>query len=291
MDKRQKLIKQTTARLQQIKTIGDLKAAEEEIYSITERLFQSSIATFSTFVEKMDHIPEEELHKKALMFQDENFLLPPELMAEMERMDNIRGDKAFIEAFSAELEKRIDPYIDQFGPLSEKLMNKLMSGSMGDAFSEMFEGLEDEAGEMSKAMEEAAADILGNLDNEVEKDFVFDYDNPATPRMMYELYAARNWEDMDIEVLIEDIEEQLQTDIVELEGLSDETYSGPTEDDLDSIDEMRTRMEVFESELDKELARLGDLPGNAEAAAALKKEILSKVSQKVKEIKYYLAKL
>lgn len=288
MDKRQELIAQTATRLAEVKTIGELKTSVEEVYTLMETLFQSSIDVFRKFVENMDGIPDEELQKKAMMFQDESFLLPPEIMEEMERMDNMQGDPEFIDAFSVEMEKRIDPYIDQFGPLAEKLMDKLMSGSMGDLMNEMKEGMDDLVGGMADAM----GDAMGGMgEEEREPEFVFDYDNVATPRMMYELYSSRTWEDLDTELLIDEMEEQLQNDVWELEGLTDEHFGGPKDAALESIAEIRTRIEVYDSELDKELTRLGGKSDKADEAAALKKEIMSKVSLKVKEIRHYLSKV
>lgn len=292
MDKRNELIVQTTDRLKRVQNMDDLKASEVEIAALTEKLFQSSIDEFRSFTEKMEDMPEEDLHAKAAVFQEESFLLPPAVMNEFERIDGLPGDQEFLDGFNNDLEKRIEPFFDQYGRLAEKLMEKLMSGSLGRMMQGMAVDMENAVEGMTDTIGSTIGGMMQDLgDEEVADEFVFDYNNPATPRMMYELYAAPSWEEMDKDVLIEDMEEQLQNDIWELEALTDEGFSGPTEEDLERIEEMRTRMDVFESELDKELDRLGSKSGHPELAAALKVEIMKKISSKVIEIRHYLAKL
>ncbi len=292
MDKRQELITQTAARLAEIKTFDQMKSSMEEIYALMGGIFQSFVDVFRNFVENMDGVSDEELQAKALLFQDESFLMPPEVMAQMERLDNLVSDPAFLDAYTEELEKRFEGSMEQIDPLTEKLMDKLMSGSMGQAFNGMVEGVEDAMGGMAEAMGDLAGGMAGNMeDEEPQPEFVFDFNNIATPRMMYELYSSSTWEDFDQEHLVDEMEQQLQNDVWELEGITDANYGGPKDAALESITEIRTRIEVYESELDKELTRLGNISDKVDEAAALKKEIVSKVSMKVREIKHYLAKL
>ncbi|MFC2129192.1 hypothetical protein ACFLQX_00260 [Bacteroidota bacterium] len=284
MSNREEIISQAVARFKEIQTLDAIKASKDDIAITMARVLESGVVELRTFLENIDTLSKDEQKIQGAKFQEESFMFPPEFMAEMERLDGIPGGNEYLEEFADEMDKVIDPYIDEYSKLGEKLMNVI--------FGEFVEGMEDLMGGMADAVGGMAEGMMGDLMEEpAEPEFVFDYDNPNTPRMMYELYAAREWDDLDKDLLIDDMEEQLQNDIWELETLTDEAYGAPKGDDLERISDMRARMDVLNSEMDKEFARLGAKSDKAEEAESLKKEILSKLSLKVKEIKYYLAKL
>lgn len=281
MQKRDELISQVVAKLQSIKTLEDLKASEELLISSMESVFESSVLMFNDFLENLDSIPDEEKEPKILMFQDEDFFLPPDILNEMERLDGFSEGGDYVDDFSIELEKRMEPYMEQYSACAEKLMKKLFGGLI-DGVGDALEGMAGEMGDLASGMADGMQEVL-----EEEKPFVFDYENTNTPRMLYELYAARKLDEVDKDSLIEDLEEQLQEDIWELERITDPNFAHTKEDDR--IEDMRKRLKMLEPEMEKECTRLGLKSEAVEAAAVLKLELLAKLAPMLKEIKHYLS--
>ena len=127
---------------------------------------------------------------------------------------------------------------------------------------------------------------------ETEEEFVFDYNNPDTPQMLYHLYAARSLEELEEnkDSLIETLEEQMQSDIWDLEVLTDRDFMEPQEEDIEKIEKILHRMKRFKPEIEKEFTRLAELPNAAEKAGEIQKEIMGRLNPKVREIKRHLAK-
>ena len=158
MKGRDELIAQVVAELRKVKTIDDLKASEELVIKSMESVFESSVLMFNDFLENIDTIPDEEKEPKILMFQDENFFLPPDIMAEMERLDNFPGEREYMDAISIEMEKRMDPYIEQYSDCAERLMKKLFGG--------VVDGVED----AMEGMADAMGDVLGDVSDAIQEE-------------------------------------------------------------------------------------------------------------------------
>lgn len=206
-----------------------------------------------------------------MKFQDESYLLDPKIMEEMERLNDLPGTEEFGDEFEAEMEKRLGPYLEQFTEEMGKNMDAFMSG--------MVEG-------MAEAMK-PAEEI-----EETEEEFIFDYNNPDTPQMLYDLYSSRTLEELEEnkDNLIETLEEQMQSDIWDLEVLTDREFMEPQEVDIEKIEKILHRMRRFKPEMEKEFARIAALPGAAEKAGEIQKEIMDRLKPKVAEIKRHLAK-
>ena len=270
MEEREEFIVQSVSYLQTLKTAEEYKAAKEEILSIMEKMFTFGLELLKDFLENMFSMTPEEREEKSQMFQDDSILLEPRIGAEMERLDSLPGADELQDEFEKEFEVRFAPVMEQYAEMGAKMMESLMGGFV-DGLAEAF-----------KPEEEA---------EEKEEEFVFDYDNPDTPRMLYDLYAARSLEELEEnkDNLIAEMEEQMQDDIWNLELLTDEGYT-PMEEDIKKIETILHRMKQYVREMEKEFTRISALPDAAERAGEIKKEIMDQLNPKHREIKRYLAK-
>ncbi len=270
MEEREEFIVQSVSYLQTLKTAEEYKAAKEEIMSIMEKMFKFGLELLKDFLDNMFSLTPEEREEKSQMFQDDSFLLEPRIGAEMERLDSLPGAEDFQDEFEKEFEGRLTPIMEQYAEMGAKMMDAFMGG--------MVEGM----AEAMKPAEEV---------EETVEEFVFDYDNPDTPRMLYNLYAARSLEELEEnkDNLIAELEEQMQDDIWNLELLTDEGYT-PMEEDIKKIETILHRMKQYVREMEKEFARISALPGAAEKAGEIKKEIMDRLNPKHREIKRHLAK-
>jgi len=273
MENREEFILQSVTRLQSIQTLEEYKAAKEDIIGIMENLFKTGGEELTYFVENMFTMSPEEREERSRLFQDDNYLLDPRIGVEMERLDNIPGVLDLADEFEKELEVRIAPFMEQYGEQMNKLMDNLM-GTMVDGLAEAFSPMAEVAKE------------------ETEEEFVFDYDNPDTPEMLYDLYVSRTLEELEEnkDYLYENMEEQLQSDIWDLEILTDPGFTDKQEEDIKKIEKILHRMKRFKPEIEKEFARLAALPDAAEKVEEIQKEIMNRFNPKIREIKMHLAK-
>ncbi|HWR72887.1 MAG TPA: hypothetical protein VN604_06935 [Nitrospirota bacterium] len=265
MVNRDELVKQTVVRLQAIHTLDDFKAARQEIIDLMEKVIHSAIDALKAFFENMLSMTQEEQQAGSAQFQDENYLLSSEIMQELDRLAALPDAGAYAESFSAELEKRIGPHMEEFVVQSGKLMETFMGGLAGVM-----------AGALGATTEEEKA----------EDAFVFDENDPNTPAMLYDLYTARTLAELEANKknVMDIVAEQLQFDIGTLEVLMDTPSEESREDDQRRIAEIRNRAERLVPEMDKEFARIAALPDAAEAAGKIKKEMMDLFADKVKEL-------
>jgi len=267
MENREEIIKQTVTRLQSIKTLDEYKAAKEEILDMMEGVFKASLNALKDFFENIFSLEPEEKRKKSAAFQDEGFMFDPEITKELERLDSIPGAIEYSESFIPELQKRLEPYIEEIG----KELHKLMDDTMGAI-----------AGGMAEA-------VSSNF--EEEADFPeYNPKNPDTPQMLYTLYIARNLDDVFVGSLIQYIEEEMNYNIQELKTFTDTDFGGITADDLSTVEKWRHSFNQLIPEIDKEFERLGALPDAAETALKIKKDILDKLAPTMLTLQEYLDK-
>jgi len=267
MENREEIIKQTVTRLQSIKTLDEYKAAKEEILDMMEGVFKASLNALKDFFENIFSLEPEEKRKKSAAFQDEGFMFDPEITKELERLDSIPGAIEYSESFIPELQKRLEPYIEEIG----KELHKLMDDTMGAI-----------AGGMAEA-------VSSNF--EEEADFPeYNPKNPDTPQMLYTLYIARNLDDVFVGSLIQYIEEEMNYNIQELKTFTDTDFGGITADDLSTVEKWRYNFNQLIPEMDKEFERLGALPDAAETALKIKKDILDKLAPTMLTLQEYLDK-
>lgn len=267
MENKEEIIKQTVTRLQSIKTLDEYKAAKEEILDMMEGVFKASLNALKDFFENIFSLEPEEKRKKSAAFQDEGFMFDPEITKELERLDSIPGAIEYSESFIPELQKRLEPYIEEIG----KELHKLMDDTMGAI-----------AGGMAEA-------VSSNF--EEEADFPeYNPKNPDTPQMLYTLYIARNLDDVFVGSLIQYIEEEMNYNIQELKTFTDTDFGGITADDLSTVEKWRYNFNQLIPEMDKEFERLGALPDAAETALKIKKDILDKLAPTMLTLQEYLDK-
>lgn len=272
MEEKDKLVEQTVARLKSIQTLDEFRSAKDELIDLMEGIFKSGLDALKAFFENIFSLTPDEKQKESLKFQDESYLLDPKIMEEMERLDKIPGSEEFSDEFGAEMEKRLNPYLEQYSEQLGKLMDSFMGG--------MVEGM----AEALKPEEEEEV---------VEEVFEFDQKNPDTPGMLYNLYMSRTLEELveNKDMLIESLEEQMQSDIWDLEILTDTEFMPTLEEgDQKKIEDILHRMRRFKPEMEKEFARIAALPEAAARAGEIQKEIMDRLTPKVREIKRHLAK-
>ena len=272
MANRNELIKQTVVRLQLIKTLDEYKAAREEIINLMEKIFKSALDALKDFFENMFSMSPEEKQTKSSEFQDESYLLNPEIMKEIERLDNLPGGAEYAESFVAELEKRLGHYMEEIA----EQMGKIMENFMGDTMS-------------------VAAEAMGaeEVKDEVEDKFEFDSRNPDTPAMLYSLYAARSLYDLVVnkDNLIKTIEEELDYNIGELKTMTDPDFVNYKDWDLPSIEKIRYLLERLVPEMNKEFARIAAMPEAAETAGNIQKQVMNQLATMFTEMNGILAKI
>lgn len=164
MENRDEIIKQTVVRLQAIQTIDEFIAAREEIIDLMEKFYISAIEVLKAFFEDMFSMTPEEQQTKSLEFQDESYLINPKIMQEFERLDSLFGDHEYADYFSAEMEKRIGPYLEE----ATEQLGKLMGTFMGDLTGGMTEAMGTEKVEDEIAALPDAADAAGKIQKEIK---------------------------------------------------------------------------------------------------------------------------
>ena len=277
------IIRKSVLKLKSFKTIDELKASGDSIIEIVDSLFVSALEELKEVVENMDSYSAEELESKATMFQDDNFMTPPEIGAEMERLESLPGGLEYLDSFTDELEKKMEPTMEEFGLYAQKLMDKLFGG-MISGVEDAMHGMADAMGEMGKQM--------GQFDVEEEEElFGYDSENPDSSALLYDLYEARTLEDLDKEALNKFLEEELKYIYYELELLTDESFGGPMESDMERIAGWRQKVERFLPEMEKELERLGKDSDSSEKAEALLQELKSKYSPRITDINKFLSRV
>ena len=272
MENREALIQQTVQKLQSVKTADDLKNNKEEIMDLIERIFKTAIMALKDFFENMFSMSPEEQQEGSMKFQDQNYLLSPEIEKELERLDQIPGGEEYAEEFGNEMEKRLGPFIEEYTQQMQKMMDQFMSG-MAEGMAQAFGGEEEV---------------------EEEQDyFEFDYNNPDTPVMLYSLYYARTLDELkeSKEEIIQAIEEQLQDDSFLMEFVTEIPKDEMVDHDFESIKKVRKHMERLEPEMEKEFSRLSELPDAAEEVEQIKTEIANRIRRKVAPVKGYLRRV
>jgi hypothetical protein len=283
MSKREELIRRSVSELKAIQTYDELKASGTVVPDIMEAVILSGLEELKEFVEKMDSVPAEEIQAKITMFQDDNYMLPPEIGVEVNRLEDIPGGFDYLDAFGDDMDKKIEISMEEFGIYAQRLMDKAFGGMINTVEGTM-QGMADAMGEMAKDMSEVV---------EEEKPVAAGYDsqNPEHTELLYNLYEAQSLEDLDKVALINYLEEELEYIYSELDLLTDDSFDGRTEDDMKRIAGMGQKVERLLPEMEKEFARLGTNSNSPEKADAILQELTLKFSSKISDIKKFLARV
>jgi hypothetical protein len=271
---RDELIQITVQRMKAIQTVDDLKSSQKEIMDLIEKIMKSAVEALKNFVENIFQFTAEEREEKSKQFQDDDYFLDSRIMDELKRLDTIPGSQEIGEAFGKEMEERMGPYMEEFAQNAGKLMENFMGGLTEGLATAMGAGQNQE-------------------DGEPEDVFEFDYNNPDTPEMLYYLYDSRNLENLreNKTYLLESLEEQLQSDIWDMEVFADLDLDMVIESDKTRLANIRKRWERFEPELDKEFDRIAALPEAKNEALKIKLEIKGKVIDKLHDLRAYIEKV
>jgi hypothetical protein len=283
MSKREELISKSVAKLKSIQTIDNLKASGTTVPDIMESVFVSALEELKEIVERMDSVPDEEIQAKVSQFQDDDYLMPPEIGTEMERLEDIPGGFEYLDAFSDEMEKKIEALTGEYGVYVEKLANR--------AFGDMVSGMEGAMQGMADAMGEMAEQMGQAFEEDEETVTGYDDQNPEQTELLYDLYEAQSLEDLDKDALDEYLEDELGYIHSELDLLTDETFDGRTDDDMERIAEMGRKVERLLPEMEKEFSRLGESSDSADKANEILQDLTAKFSAKISEIKGFVGRV
>ena len=270
INNRDKLIQKAVKMLKNIQTVDDLKASKEELMDLIENIMKGAVEALRDFLENIFQYSADERRDRSKEFQNEDYLLSPEIMQELQRLDTIPGSGEIGEAFGKEMETRMGPYLEEF----TQKMGKLMDNFMGD----LVEGID--------VMDSGTGEEV----EEPEDRYEFDYDNPDTPAMLYYLYDARTLEALreNKNYLLESLDEQLQSDIWDMQVLVDLEPELLDDRDKTKISDIRKRMERLIPEMEKEFDRIAALPGAENHVREIRIEIQEGINDKVAELKGYL---
>ncbi len=279
MSTREEITSSIVARLQQIKTIDDLKASKKTILDVMEESFTSALNELKEFVDNMETMPEDELQTNASKFFDDSYWdMPPEIETEMQRLMNLPGGEAYMDTFEPELDSMIGPIMSQFEIYGEKIRNKLFGGVI-----DAFEGAAQEmAGEMEN-IADGMKDFAGD-EWEAEQSGGYNSEDPDSTELLYELYEAPTMAELNTEPLEQTLADELEYIHEELKILTDESFMEPNEEDIVRINEMGLKVKRILPEMEKEFARLAEGLDNADKAQAVHANLKDKFASKINDI-------
>ena len=130
-DDRASIIERTRGLLRSIKSLDDFTAHRAEVLDMMEAGFKSAVDMLRRFLDSMLSLTPEEQQKHMNQFQDDNYLMDPEVGQEMDRIAALPGAAACVDAFQVELQQRIGPYLEEFTSQMGRLMEHFMGGLMG----------------------------------------------------------------------------------------------------------------------------------------------------------------
>jgi len=267
---REELIKTTVVRLQAIKTLEDFKASKEEITDLMERIFVSATEVLKHFFENIFSLSPDEKQSISESVQDDNFLLSSEIIKEFDRLEKIPDAKEFSEAFSAEMEVRMSPHLEEFTEQMGKLMETFMGG--------LVNGL---AGAMGEAFGS------GSHQYEEEDEIGYDDANPDHVYELYILYSFRTLEQLeeDKDSLTESLEAEIDYKLDELERLMQPGWEDFWDDDRKKIANMDKFCNRLVTEIEKECNRIAAKAETPDRVNEIRDVMTGRLSPKVGELK------
>ena len=130
-DDRTRITAKTRELLRSIKTLDDFKAHKDEVLDMIEKGFKSAVEALKQFFDSMLSLTPEQRQDQMGKFQDDNFLMDPEVGQEMDRIAALPGAAEYIESFKGDMQERIGPYLEEFTTQMGRLMEQFMGGLMG----------------------------------------------------------------------------------------------------------------------------------------------------------------
>jgi hypothetical protein len=202
MNDRETVIKQTVEFLKSIKTLDDVKEHKKEIFDVVLGMFKSALVIVKSFFETSKSMSTEEKAKEFSKFQDDSFLMPPEIEEEMDRINDISGADEILDEFQQKLEEQMEPIVEEIS----QHMSKLAEEFFGDMLGGMAEGITQGFGEMFGGEEGDQ-----NMSSEPGDNEKLDVGQI--------IYNIQSFEDLknNEDRIIEQIEDQLKADLYVLE--------------------------------------------------------------------------
>jgi hypothetical protein len=256
--------------LRSIKLLDDLKAHKEEILSLFEEMFKSAVGMLQEFFENATSLTDESLQEKMAKFQDEQFIFDRSIEAELDRIGELPGAAEYFDSFRDEMEARITPYLEEF----TKQMTEILSKLMGDMMEGMMSGLGEMMGEMGESME---LDFDGELGTPQE-----DREDLGSLNFIYDIQSLedlKNNKDFILDVMADMLKD-------DLEGIQTMTEMEFQAEEIEEKMKLAERhMIVFIGEIERELDRIGTLPGASDLAELTKAELAKKLEPIISDIK------
>ncbi len=287
MASREEFIQDTLGFLKSIQSLDDVNANKDKIIQSMQQALTTAIEELREFNAKLPELSPEERNQQGAKFMNEDYLMPPEFMNELERIDAIPGVQEKSDLQFDAIQEQMEPFLAQY----QQEMTKLSDALAGEVFGSMEAAMKEAVESMAEGMGGQAAGE--ETEEQEEEQYEFDPDNPETPEILYDLYMSRTLAGLEEnkDRLMEYLEEDLQSHIWDLEVLTDMDPGEWFEQDKEKIETIRHLMERLEPEMEKEFARLAALPDAAEAVAKIKQEVSEKIGPKVSEVNKYLGKL
>ena len=275
MDDREKFIEQTVKFLKSIKTLDDVKEHKKEIFDAVLGIFKSALEIVKSFFVTSKSLSTEEKAKEFSKFQDDSFILPPEVDQEMERIYNLSGADKILNEFQQELEEQMEPIVEE---ISEH-MSKLAEEFFGPILSDMAEGLE-QGFEETFGAEEGDQNLSSEPGEREKLDVGQD---------LYKIQSLEDLKNHETKI-VEQIEEQLNYD---LEAIKTNQNMGMINDSTvrEALIRIEKRQKLLERELDREFIRIEALPDAKEYASEAKEKIKNCLEPTVTQINGLLKEL
>ncbi len=270
MDVVEKSQKKTVKFLKSIKTLDDLKEHKEEMLAQVEEIFKAALHKLDGILG--EEISPEEKSEVIAKFQDESYLFSEEIEQEMNRIDSLPGAMEFYDSFQDELEKRMQPLLDEIAEKLTKIMDSMMGGVM------------EEFGGMMEGMMEGIGEIMGGGGT-----FEIDEGKLDVGKLIFEIQSVEDLKEYK-DRIIQEIVDQLECDL-EVLRYHKEMNIPPDELMLVGYKRMKTRQELLKTELEKEFDRISSLPDASEYAESVKEEIKNRIEPIGKEIMKLLEEL
>jgi hypothetical protein len=256
--------------LKTIETLDDLKEHKDEVLEKIEGIFKAASELLGEY--QGEEIAPEEKAKVLAKFQDENYLFDKEVEQEMNRIDSLPGAIEYVDSFQGELDSRMQPHLEEI----ERKISIIMDSMMG--------GVMDEVGGLMEGMMEGIAQVMGEGST-----FEIDEGKLDVGKKLFEVQSVeelRNSKDM----IIQEIVDQLDCD---LEVLKYHQKMNMPQDEMMATGHkrIRTRLELLDTELEKEFARIASLPDASEYALSVKEEIENQIKPLAEEITKLLEEL
>ncbi len=271
MTDREQLIAREVEFLKGIQTIDDLKASVDGYVSAAKTAFSSGIEEAREFAGKAESMTSEERQHVIAKFSDDDYMLPPDFVAEMERIDEIPGATEITEPIEQDFESFMEPIGEEFTAIFGPYMQAEMEGLVG--------GLVDGLGDI-------VGDMFGGEDDDEESEADDDYEKaPEESQELNDLRYVESKEELEEckESVIEDILSDIESCVDALEQSNDED----SENDESSIRYLKIdsdRLTALNNELPYIFKKLAEIPGCEEAAKQAEDEIMAAIGPKLNEV-------